>query len=148
MMSQPIRSVSNCYSISCTTITHSLGGPTHQVVEAVKILVSCDNLSNIWWPIQWGTGLSNNLSAYLSAYLFDDPPISHLYADLHNNLSVNLSDDLHIYADLVYLMIYMPIPLAPKGVLAHGSVHAWPSARPPIDTSGIFSAHMSEGGGG
>ena len=39
------------------------------------------------------------------------------------------------------------IPLAPKGVLAHGSVHTWPSARPPIDTSSIFSAHMSEGGG-
>ena len=24
------------------------------------------------------------------------------------------------------------------GVLAHGSAHAWPSARPPIDTSGIL----------
>ena len=29
------------------------------------------------------------------------------------------------------------------GVLASGSAHARPSARPPIDTSGNFSAHMS-----
>ena len=38
------------------------------------------------------------------------------------------------------------IPLAPMGVLAPGSAHARPSARPPLNTSGIFSAHMSEGG--
>ena len=29
------------------------------------------------------------------------------------------------------------------GVLAPGSAHARPSARPPIDTSGNFSAHVS-----
>ena len=34
-------------------------------------------------------------------------------------------------------------PLAPMGVLAPGSAHARPSARPPIDTSGNFSAHVS-----
>ena len=34
-------------------------------------------------------------------------------------------------------------PLAPMGVLAPGSAHARPSARPPIDTSGNFPAHMS-----
>ena len=33
------------------------------------------------------------------------------------------------------------------GVLAPGSAHARPSARPPIDTSGNFSAHMSGGRG-
>ena len=38
------------------------------------------------------------------------------------------------------------IPLAPMGVLAPGSAHARPSAQPPIDTSGHFSAHMSGGG--
>ena len=32
------------------------------------------------------------------------------------------------------------IPLAPMGVLAPGSAHARPSARPPIDTSGNFPA--------
>ena len=37
-------------------------------------------------------------------------------------------------------------PLAPMGVLAPGSAHARPSARPPIDTSGNFSVHMSGGG--
>ena len=37
-------------------------------------------------------------------------------------------------------------PLAQMGVLAPGSAHTRPSARPPIDTSGNFSAHMSEGG--
>ena len=37
------------------------------------------------------------------------------------------------------------IPLAPMGVLAPGSAHARPSAQPPIDTSGNFSAHMSGG---
>ena len=31
------------------------------------------------------------------------------------------------------------------GVLAPGSAHARPSARPPIDTSGNISAHMSRG---
>ena len=36
--------------------------------------------------------------------------------------------------------------LAPMGVLAPGSAHARPSARPPIDTSRNFSAHMSGGG--
>ena len=34
-------------------------------------------------------------------------------------------------------------PLAMMGVLAPGSAHARPSARPPIDTSGNFPAHMS-----
>ena len=38
------------------------------------------------------------------------------------------------------------IPLAPMGVLAPGSAHAWRSTRPPIDTSGNFSAHVSGGG--
>ena len=33
--------------------------------------------------------------------------------------------------------------LAPMGVLAPGSAHGRPSAQPPIDTSGIFWAHMS-----
>ena len=37
-------------------------------------------------------------------------------------------------------------PLASMGVLALGSAHARPSARPPINTSIIFSAHMSGGG--
>ena len=37
-------------------------------------------------------------------------------------------------------------PLAPMGVLAPGSAHVRLSARPPIDTSGNFSAHMSRGG--
>ena len=40
----------------------------------------------------------------------------------------------------------LKFPLAPMGVLAPGSAHARPSARPPIDTSGNFSAHMSGGG--
>ena len=38
----------------------------------------------------------------------------------------------------------MKIPLAPMGVLAPGSAHARPSARPPIDTR-KFSPHMSGG---
>jgi hypothetical protein len=38
---------------------------------------------------------------------------------------------------------YYKFPLAPMGVLAPGSGHARPSARPPIDTSGNFPAHMS-----
>ena len=42
---------------------------------------------------------------------------------------------------------YYKFPLAPMGVLAPGSAHARPSARPPIDTNGNFSAHMSERGG-
>ena len=33
--------------------------------------------------------------------------------------------------------------LAPMGVLAPGSAHARPSARPPIDTSEKISAHVS-----
>ena len=39
------------------------------------------------------------------------------------------------------------IPLVPMGVLVHGSAHVWPSARPPIDTSRFFSAHVSGRGG-
>ena len=35
------------------------------------------------------------------------------------------------------------IPLAPMGVLAPGSAHARPSARPPMDTCGNFPAHVS-----
>ena len=34
-------------------------------------------------------------------------------------------------------------PLAPMGVLAPVSAHAGPSAQPPIDTSGNFSARVS-----
>ena len=44
-------------------------------------------------------------------------------------------------------VIKTEIPLAPTGVLAYGSAHALPSVLPPIDTIGIFLAHMSEGGG-
>ena len=33
---------------------------------------------------------------------------------------------------------YNIIPLAPIGVLAPGSAHAWPFAQPPIDTRGNF----------
>ena len=39
--------------------------------------------------------------------------------------------------------IAIKFPLEPMGVLAHGSAHVRPSARPPIDTSGNFLAHMS-----
>ena len=38
-------------------------------------------------------------------------------------------------------------PLAPMGVLAPGSPHAGLFAQPPIDTSGIFLAHLLQGGG-
>jgi hypothetical protein len=38
---------------------------------------------------------------------------------------------------------YAKFPLTPMGVLAPGSAHARPSARPPIDTSGNFPAHIS-----
>ena len=38
---------------------------------------------------------------------------------------------------------YNKFPLAPMGVLAPGSAHARPSARPPIDTSGNFPAPVS-----
>ena len=40
--------------------------------------------------------------------------------------------------------IKVKFPLAPMGVLAPGSAHVRPSARPPIDTSGNFTAPMSE----
>jgi hypothetical protein len=39
------------------------------------------------------------------------------------------------------LITWIKIPLAPMEVLAHGSAHA----RPPIDTSSPFWAHLSEG---
>ena len=38
-------------------------------------------------------------------------------------------------------------PLAPMGVLAPGSANTRPSAQPPVDSSGNFSAHVSRGGG-
>ena len=37
----------------------------------------------------------------------------------------------------------LKFPIAPMGVLAPGSAHARPSAQPPIDTSGNFSAQVS-----
>ena len=46
------------------------------------------------------------------------------------------------------LLHQQKIPLVPMGILAPGSTHAWPSAQIPIDTSGNFSAHMSERGEG
>ena len=39
--------------------------------------------------------------------------------------------------------ITIPIPLAPMGVLAPVSVHAGPSAQPPIGTIGNFPARVS-----
>ena len=39
--------------------------------------------------------------------------------------------------------LVLRFPLAPMGVLATWSAHARPSARPPIDTSGNFTAHVS-----
>ena len=47
-----------------------------------------------------------------------------------------------------YAKNIVKIPLASMGVLAPRSAHARPSARPPIDTSGNLSAHISGGGGG
>ena len=41
------------------------------------------------------------------------------------------------------MIIIIKFPLAPIGVLAPGSEHARPSARPPIDTSVNFPAHVS-----
>ena len=38
---------------------------------------------------------------------------------------------------------YLEISASADGVLTPGSVHARPSAQPPIDTSGNFSAHVS-----
>ena len=48
----------------------------------------------------------------------------------------------NITADLGYIAVkkFLQVPM---GVLAPGSVHARPSARPPIDTSGNVPAHMS-----
>jgi hypothetical protein len=43
---------------------------------------------------------------------------------------------------LVWLS-FEKFPLAPMGVIAPGSAHARPSARPPIDTSGYFPAPVS-----
>ena len=40
-------------------------------------------------------------------------------------------------------LLHAKILLAQMGVLAPGSAHARPSARPPIDTSGNFPAHVS-----
>ena len=41
------------------------------------------------------------------------------------------------------LKTWKEFPLAPMGVLAPGSAHARPSALPPIDNSGNFTAHVS-----
>ena len=38
---------------------------------------------------------------------------------------------------------WIKFPLTPMWVLTPGSAYAWPSARPPINMSGKFSAHMS-----
>ena len=46
----------------------------------------------------------------------------------------------------MYVNTLGKFPLAPMGVLAPGSAHSRPSARPPIDTSGNFSAHIFFGG--
>ena len=46
-------------------------------------------------------------------------------------------------SDPVSYQIQYKFPLTPMGVLAPGSAHARPSAQPPIDVSGNFSAHMS-----
>ena len=40
-------------------------------------------------------------------------------------------------------LVAKKIPLAPRGVLAPVSVHAGPSAQPPLGTSGIFLAYVS-----
>ena len=48
-----------------------------------------------------------------------------------------------VYADYCQEEIMEKFPLAPMGVLAPGSAQARPSARPPIDTSGNFPAHVS-----
>ena len=53
--------------------------------------------------------------------------------------------NIHAFAKIFFMI---PYSIAPMGVLAPGSAHARPSARPPIDTSGNFSEHMSGGVGG
>ena len=52
----------------------------------------------------------------------------------------NLSESPHVQGPLILLGEF---PLTPMGVLAPGSAHARPSAQPPIDVSGNFSAHVS-----
>ena len=67
------------------------------------------------------------------------------------NLDETLSQESEVLkadieSDLKAMKKIKEIPLVPMGVLAPGSAHARPSAQPPIDTSGTFSAHMSGGG--
>ena len=49
------------------------------------------------------------------------------------------SENTNIFCTTNFITVF---PLAPMGVLAPGSAHAWPSAQPPIDTSGNLSAHL------
>ena len=54
----------------------------------------------------------------------------------------------HVTCNQNKALTYRKCLLALMGVLAPGSAHERPSARPPIDTSGNFSAHISGGDGG
>jgi hypothetical protein len=62
-------------------------------------------------------------------------------ADLVQNLPATLF--LDIFIDHAHVVNVNQFPLTPMGVLAPGSAHARPSAQPPIDVSGYFSAHVS-----
>jgi hypothetical protein len=63
---------------------------------------------------------------------------SHIYLHESKDFKLNVAD-MEIWKNNKE----KEFPLAPMGVLADGSAHSRPSAQPPIDTRGIFSAQVS-----
>ena len=59
------------------------------------------------------------------------------------NSGLRRFDETVCIAPLGPIILSMKFPLAQMGVLGPGSVHVRPSARPPIDTSKKFLAHLS-----
>jgi hypothetical protein len=63
--------------------------------------------------------------------------LCYLHIDMHNDLQDAMNIDMHNT---------WKISARADGGPRSPSAHAWRSARPPIDTSGNFSAHVSRGG--
>jgi hypothetical protein len=75
--------------------------------------------------------------------LFKDDPKNLIY-----RITESYLENLHcVLPGPEQLAATQKILLAPTGVLAHRSLHAWPSARPPIDTIGIFRHNCLMGEG-
>ena len=107
--------------------------------------ISClvNDWGRLWREYRFGAYQLKFIGNYTRFYSYIEYFCANFAPNQEKNLMWTLNSS-HIIKSMSYVVkIILKFPLAPMGVLAPGSAHARPSARPPIDVSGNFPAHVS-----